>query len=288
MTDSGGAVALSSLETGLGIPAVCDDSAESAALPATASVGGTPTAECAAAVDMRAVENRRNEILSSVKQEWNSQLNAKFDRKCASETRTPMSMSERGCAASHLLLWHMASRLAAEAPPALRPASARSLPHLIIFEDDVTLSERFTTGLDALWEDVPSDVDLLFLGYWSPERTDEMRLVQGAPPAKGSPRLFRPRYLWGLHAYVVTAAGARKLLAHLPVYAPVDCFVATLVHEGHVNAYAAIDKLAHQRPQLASDIEHSGRENSGIDWGKKARIMSDQGESLRGRVVCPG
>ena len=69
----------------------------------------------------------------------------------------------------------------AEAPPALRPVSARSLPHLIIFEDDVTLSERFTTGLEALWEDVPSDVDLLFLGYWSPERTDEMRLVQGAP-----------------------------------------------------------------------------------------------------------
>ena len=276
---------MSSLETGLGISSVCDDSAESAALPATASVGGMPTTERVASADMRAAENRRNEILNNVKQEWNSQLNANFDRKCASETHTPMSASERGCAASHLLLWHMASRLPAEAPPALRPVSARSLPHLIIFEDDVTLSERFTTGLEALWEDVPSDVDLLFLGYWSPERTDEMRLVQGAPPAKGSPRLFRPRYLWGLHAYVITAAGARKLLAHLPVDAPVDCFIARLVHEGHVNAYAALDKLAHQRPQLDSDIDHSGRENAGVDWGKKARIMSDQGESLRGRVV---
>ena len=52
-----------------------------------------------------------------------------------------------------------------------------------------------------------------------------------------------------------------------------------------MNAYAALDKLAHQRPQLDSDIDHSGRENAGVDWGKKARIMSDQGESLRGRVV---
>ena len=118
MTQSGDAIALSSLETGLGISSVCDDSAESAALPATASVGGMPTTERVASADMRAAENRRNEILNNVKQEWNSQLNANFDRKCASETHTPMSASERGCAASHLLLWHMASRLPAEAPPA--------------------------------------------------------------------------------------------------------------------------------------------------------------------------
>ena len=118
---------------------------------------------------------------------------------------------------------------------------------MIIFEDDVTLSERFDDGLGALWEDVPEDVDILFLGYLSSERTGEMRLVQRTPAAE--PTLFRPRYLWGLHAYVITAAGARKLLEHVPINAPADCFVASLVHDGQLNAYAAIEKLAHQRPQ---------------------------------------
>ena len=75
------------------------------------------------------------------------------------------------------------------------------------------------------------------------------------------------------------------LLAHTPVSAPVDCFVASLVHDGHLNAYAALEKLAHQRPQVRSDIVHSGRENAGVDWGKRTRITSDQGESLRGRVL---
>ena len=93
-----------------------------------------------------------------------------------------------------------------------RPLGARGPvpPHVLILEDDVRLIPNFGEKLNELWAHVPADVDVLFLGYFSPEGPEERLHVQvQAPPAPaGAPQLFQPRYLWGLHAYAITGAGA--------------------------------------------------------------------------------
>ena len=71
--------------------------------------------------------------------------------------------------------------------------------------------------------------------------------------------LFRPGYLWGLHAYVLRQSGARKLEQRLPINAPVDCFVSNTAMGGiHLKALALVKPIAFQNRDLKSDIEHSG------------------------------
>jgi len=76
--------------------------------------------------------------------------------------------------------------------------------------------------------------------------------------------LLRTNYAWQLHAYVLRGRAVERLLASLPVDAPLDNFVARLVHEGKFVAYAVRDRLVnqegsyHQR-QGDSDINHSAR-----------------------------
>ena len=57
------------------------------------------------------------------------------------------------------------------------------------------------------------------------------------------------------------------------------------MHHGHLRGYAAVDKLAFQRPQTHSDIVHTGRANSGVDLGNTAREQWDPTQSLSGRVL---
>jgi len=93
------------------------------------------------------------------------------------------------------------------------------------------------------------------------------RLVR-RPPNTGHSPLQRAAYWWGLHGYVLTPRGAKRLLEiGVPVAAPADVHLATLAFRRRLNVYAADDKLCKQATQIWSDIQHTGKANAGVDTG---------------------
>jgi len=153
-----------------------------------------------------------------------------------------MSGGERGCAHSHLRLW----RVAAERPG-----------HTLVLEDDVQFvfdrsdttlgtsnGKVFTERLTSALEHAPADFDVLYLG-WSGWR-DGHYLRQQQPQEKRSEReryIRKAEYVWTTVAYVISQAGARKLLAvAAPMNQPVDNFMAWEASQGRLNSYVVLDE----------------------------------------------
>lgn len=74
----------------------------------------------------------------------------------------------------------------------------------------------------------------------------------------------------GLHAYILRRSGATKLIASLPVNAPVDVFISSLIQDKTLDALALDTPLVTQDKGLGSDIAHSGMLRRGKD--KKSKI----------------
>ena len=98
----------------------------------------------------------------------------------------------------------------------------------LVLEDDMEIkassssdTREFMEKLSDLCQHLPADTDICYLGY----------IIPTGCIAKHGRRYIKPKYLWQLHAYLLSPSGAKKLLSHLPVNAPVDNFVATLIHE---------------------------------------------------------
>lgn len=99
----------------------------------------------------------------------------------------------------------------------------------------------------------PSDFDILYLGY-SSSAACKMTNINKV--------VVKPSYLWSLHAYVLRGRAVNKLLSQLPIRAPVDKFIASLVLDGHLQAYALREKLVSltETTRLSlPNVHHSGR-----------------------------
>jgi len=186
-------------------------------------------------------ETARTGILFKKATKESFKVRLQFAREWANPGKVQrMSGGERGCAHSHLRLW----RLAAE----------RSEPTLCL-EDDVQLcfnrsgnlglssGKVFTQRLRSILQHVPSDWDVIYLG-WGGWRGGHYRHWKADayenPETDG---LFRrAEYIWTTVAYVISQAGARKLLAAgVPLNQPVDNFMAWEANQGRLNSYVALD-----------------------------------------------
>lgn len=150
-------------------------------------------------------------------------------------------------------------------PFALSSTASDERRYYLILEDDAKIYEDLETVPlrvrvnDIVWR-LPVDFDICYLGYALPLRS------QTAPLKTERDIFWRPKYLWQLHSYIITGSGAAKLLAAMPVDGPVDNFIAKLIHDGILKAFAIKDKLFHQLgggtskdKRGDSDIVHSGR-----------------------------
>ena len=255
--------------------------------------------------DMTTVTTAATALDTMVVTHWDSTLNSSFDTTCRSIAAMPMTMSERACAASHTRVWriiagqpndpleqqkvkelalHGGLRGGHMTPTSLREGTdvAASDPDgewFLILEDDAYVCQyefryergrrhsagvvggrplldfqhRVRRAVDAL----PTEADLLYLG-------------RAIPPSGRGPRqsggLFKVKYAWQLHAYMIRRKTARFLLRELPVDAPADNFIASRIHDGSLTAYATEFQLMRQPrldSQAGSDINHSGRLDSG-------------------------
>lgn len=188
-------------------------------------------------------------------------LNAKFDNSsrgmtCSEEGEIFLSDTERACAASHVAQWRRAKN------DVDRP--------VVIMEDDVVLAPGFAENTRKAFEYVPDDYDILLLGYFFPG--GEIPNLKRESPPRVLRHFIRPAYFWGLHAYSLSPKGAAKLLRHLPVDGPADVFVARLVNDRTLTAYAVKTKLAKQRTQHTSSIHHTNRLDPGVTFNKAKKI----------------
>lgn len=114
------------------------------------------------------------------------------------------------------------------------PREISERPHFfLVLEDDALIREKGSTAsfiahIRYIMERLPRDCDMCYLGYaanWKKQSEESAR------ESDDKSLFFIPSYLWQLHGYLLSCDGARKLLSHAPVDAPVDNYVGRLVYE---------------------------------------------------------
>lgn len=79
---------------------------------------------------------------------------------------------------------------------------------------------------------VPPDFDIVYLGHVIPSRA----LQQSAGARRSG--IVKVNYAWKLHAYVLRGRAVEMLLQRLPICAPVDKFIAQLIHENYLQVHS--------------------------------------------------
>ncbi|OWK10035.1 CERCAM [Cervus elaphus hippelaphus] len=129
-----------------------------------------------------------------------------------------LTKGEVGCFLSHYSIWE--------------EVVARGLTRVVVFEDDVRFESNFKGRLERLMEEVEAEKlpwDLIYLGR-KQVNPEEEAVVEGLP------NLVVAGYSYWTLAYVLSLAGARKLLASQPLrrMLPVDEFLP-IMFDQHPN-----------------------------------------------------
>eukprot|EP00928_Gymnodinium_smaydae_P070383 TRINITY_DN54228_c0_g1_i1.p1 TRINITY_DN54228_c0_g1~~TRINITY_DN54228_c0_g1_i1.p1 ORF type:complete len:382 (-),score=66.76 TRINITY_DN54228_c0_g1_i1:145-1290(-) len=155
-----------------------------------------------------------------------------------------MSPGEKGCAVSHIRCWRRCLELAGDTD---RP--------LLVLEDDAAPTPEFTALLTRAMAALPSDADVLYLGY---SQAAEWRREMSA-------ELVEAEYVWTTVAYIVWPSGARRMLSALPIDQPVDNWMASMCAKGSLQSYCVRPKIVRQADawNVNSDVAHSDEQY----WG---------------------
>lgn len=107
--------------------------------------------------------------------------------------------------------------------------------HIILMEDDIKLSKTFSTKLDQYIEELPNDWDV-FTVYIPPSGNVRYKR-DGKDLDIGKPNVCKVYQSWSCLCYVVSKAGAKKLieLVKTPVSRPIDHY---LFYNNDLNVYA--------------------------------------------------
>jgi GR25 family glycosyltransferase involved in LPS biosynthesis len=179
----------------------------------------------------------------------------------------PLSPGERGCSLSHIRAWRRC----------LEQCGSTGRP-LLVLEDDAAPTSEFTERLSCALASVPADANVMYLGY--SQAADWRRRV--------SPEIVEAEYVWTTVGYIVWPAGARLLLARLPIDQPVDNWMAGLCASGYLKSYCMTPKIVHQADawNVNSDVSHSDEICSDIPhsdafyWGVSEAHAREPGSEI--------
>ena len=131
--------------------------------------------------------------------------------------------------------------------------------------------EGFLAAFSSLWQIVPPDWDILYLGFSDrgerlPVSENEKKLGKALPV---DIHVFRPTYGFHTHAYALSKSAASILLHNLPVVGPLDVWLADNEWFG-LNVYCGVVAgegwrgqgaclVAQRKHDTSSDIHQSGR-----------------------------
>uniref|UniRef100_A0A8D1ANU6 Cerebral endothelial cell adhesion molecule n=1 Tax=Sus scrofa TaxID=9823 RepID=A0A8D1ANU6_PIG len=156
-------------------------------------------------------------------------------------------------------LWEM--EIAGRVVDAVDAVVAQGLAQVVVFEDDVRFESNFRGRLERLMEEVEAEKlpwDLIYLGRKQVNPEEEAAV-------EGLPQLVVAGYSYWTLAYVLSLAGARKLLASQPLrrMLPVDEFLPIMFDQHPNEQYKAHfwprDLRAFSaRPLLAAPTHYAG------------------------------
>jgi len=145
-----------------------------------------------------------------------------------------------GCGASHLLVW---KRMLAE-----------NVGVSLVCEDDVVFVRGFYEKLVAFSKELPRDWDILYLSCVGCALKGSSKLILNLGGYTHASRdiskhIWIPPAALTTACYLVSASGARKLLAHLDgrLHTHIDVMMNALAGQKQINAYAIRPLLASQR-----------------------------------------
>jgi glycosyl transferase family 25 len=144
-----------------------------------------------------------------------------------------------GCALSHLFVW--------------KQFLATNQERAIVFEDDVVLTQNFQSELHKALAELPSDLDVLYLGYFhGPIFSLVYRLLgmqnKHATKSNISSRIIVPHDASATHAYMITRKGAKTLVQTLEghIFEHVDFCMQYLSSKNLIKSYALASRIAYQ------------------------------------------
>jgi GR25 family glycosyltransferase involved in LPS biosynthesis len=141
--------------------------------------------------------------------------------------------------------------------------------NVIIFEDDVILLENFKKDLEELIKNIPEDTDVTFIGVGRrtekkidyPDINNIFRDFDHIPENNTVAKIQPTNLVFGMHAYIIGAEGAKKLLklTNGCTY-PLDDIVFQQggVNEGTVKVCVAKKKMCYPNFKI-SEIKKMGR-----------------------------
>jgi GR25 family glycosyltransferase involved in LPS biosynthesis len=133
----------------------------------------------------------------------------------ALNTYTKKRQGELGCYFSHTSLWEH-----------IKPSKKNS--GVMIFEDDIKLSETFYSDLVKLVDSVPEDWDVLLLGFGNPIFF-----------SKPSGSIRKMKHFWGTYAYILRTSSIPKLLPYVRFAGePIDTILDNLGSRNIITIYA--------------------------------------------------
>lgn len=110
--------------------------------------------------------------------------------------------------------------------------------YYIVLEDDVAFPQQSLVDLRAtvraLMRALPADVDVLYLSGVLPKDNPHFKLTH-----KKDEPFYGINYAWTLQAYVLRPRAVEVLLSKLPIWAPVDNFVASLIYNEELKVRTA-------------------------------------------------
>ncbi len=187
--------------------------------------------------------------------------------------RIDMTPPEIAVALSHIEVW----KLIAEG----------EVEHVLVLEDDAYFPRGFARQLDETWsafrkrQSGEAMCDLLYLSFKEVGPTT-------ASTEASTAGIRRPkRGVWQASGYLLSRAGARKLLALLPAYGPIDLWLN--LQFDHLDVFLASRSIIEQRIDLTSTNSYSVLPVL-VQFGALTREkpLIPRVESLHGPVIAYG
>jgi GR25 family glycosyltransferase involved in LPS biosynthesis len=147
-----------------------------------------------------------------------------------------MSRQEMAVALSHIEVWKLVAN--------------GDVPSALVLEDDVFFTFGFARKLRTTWDAWRSEAknsDILYLSFI--EVGDHLACDTDLPIRRTSPGI------WQASGYVLTRAGARRLLRQLPAYGPIDLWLN--LQFGSLNVFTAASSIVEQRINEPSTNSYS-------------------------------
>ncbi len=128
------------------------------------------------------------------------------------------------------------------------------IDYALILEDDIYFKKDFSKKVNKIWTELPNNrtdgykFDILYLSFEEVER--------GIRKIRYSDHLYKPiKGIWWLSGYVLSFAGAKKLLNERPILGPVDLWLNHIFNK--LDVYTADKSIINQRKDYKSNNVYS-------------------------------